>query len=922
MRTKKQIFWTPERATSMMPTTTEKGARITKYRSLAAIITLTILSSSCSILLSTTIAKGYTEVPVTQVEAFQIEGWGNFRTADYLGEKYFAAYDEGLLYNASTEKNLIGNKQLSSVLINRIEEQTFTTSKPLELREGYELAIQSMDIDGNKVYVELREDGLGVESAIIRPGTPINDEGEKRSTEDGTYVYSVKIGDKTLDIISVHFKNSLRGPDQDIASVDRIWQSSEDSPFIRIFDSYEEKIITSGTPLKLEEDYELTIQAIDLDGVKIYLQLMKKGEIVDSAVVETTSTAQGGENYTYSAKKDDEENTISIRFKDVFRGAELDFVVVDRVLQASEDKPSNWIYKNFNETVITEDSPLKLEEGYDLRVEAIDLDGDKAYVVLYKDGLQVDSALITPPKTLGSETYTYSVDTNGGEGPEIIRVHFKNAFRGPTLDVVTIDTIWQASEDQPHNGIRENRDCKIITHLVPLVLEEGYELKIASVDLDGEKVYVELYKDGKIADRAVITPPEATSGDEAYYYNSCPEDDKDRYQISVHFKNVFRSAEQDIATVDRIVQRSEGRPWKIIYESDDDTIITSQTPLKLAEGYELSIGGIDLTGEKLYLEQYKDGEVLHSSVVLPPRATIEEETYTYRTDVGKTEDIVIIAIHFKNIFRSSDQGLATVDGIWQISENPIEIGAYPEDAMAWFRKGYDLSERGNYEAAIQAYEEAINLDPELAMAWNNKGAALANQGKYDEAIRDYDEAIRLDPEFTLAWNNKGAALANKGKYDEAIRVYAEAIRLNPEDSGAWIQRGNALAKQGKYESAFWCYDEAIRIDPENADAWNSIGNALYNQGKYDEAIEAYNETLRLDPENVAAWRSKGWALFDQEKYNESVQAFEEAIRLDPENANAWSGKGHALHELGKHIDAILAIDEALRLGYERAPSWY
>jgi hypothetical protein len=36
---------------------------------------------------------------------------------------------------------------------------------------------------------------------------------------------------------------------------------------------------------------------------------------------------------------------------------------------------------------------------------------------------------------------------------------------------------------------------------------------------------------------------------------------------------------------------------------------------------------------------------------------------------------VTIAVHFKNAFRGADQNLASVDGIWQISDTPAEVKA-------------------------------------------------------------------------------------------------------------------------------------------------------------------------------------------------------------------------------------------------------
>jgi uncharacterized membrane protein len=56
-----------------------------------------------------------------------------------------------------------------------------------------------------------------------------------------------------------------------------------------LFNNSREMTITSGTPLKLEEGYELVINSIDIDGNKVYVKLSKDGDVIDSAVIITVS---------------------------------------------------------------------------------------------------------------------------------------------------------------------------------------------------------------------------------------------------------------------------------------------------------------------------------------------------------------------------------------------------------------------------------------------------------------------------------------------------------------------------------------------------------------------------------------------------------------------------------------------------------
>jgi len=91
---------------------------------------------------------------IALMEEFQLEDWGRFWTVDFQGERLFAAYTEdGYLWANSKDFDLTKHNHLSRVLINDVEDRVLTAGIPLELEEGYELVIGSVDLDGNRVYV-------------------------------------------------------------------------------------------------------------------------------------------------------------------------------------------------------------------------------------------------------------------------------------------------------------------------------------------------------------------------------------------------------------------------------------------------------------------------------------------------------------------------------------------------------------------------------------------------------------------------------------------------------------------------------------------------------------------------------------------------------------------------------------------------
>ncbi|MGA9098105.1 MAG: S-layer protein domain-containing protein, partial [Methanotrichaceae archaeon] len=186
---------------------------------------------------------------------FSFGPWGQYELIGFLGGDYFAAYDSNatddmnatgqsvpLLYDKSDDRNLMDNGQISEILIDDDTEQTFNSSNPLELEEGYNLSIKSVDADSNKVYVELSKNGQVVDSKVIQPSI------ENANIGDETYYYKKDIGNtKGIVIIAVHFKNVFDSANN-IATVDGVFQISDTPTSIATGQQYDKMSIRSVDP--------------------------------------------------------------------------------------------------------------------------------------------------------------------------------------------------------------------------------------------------------------------------------------------------------------------------------------------------------------------------------------------------------------------------------------------------------------------------------------------------------------------------------------------------------------------------------------------------------------------------------------------------------------------------------------------------
>ena len=512
----------------------------------------------------------------------------------------------------------------------------------LKLQEGYELAVKSADIDGNKLYSELYKNGRMIGSRIIIPSNDIADTFVHPRPETGD-------GHK----IAVHLKNVFRGVVYDIVTIDGVYQTSKIHPHRIQLNESDLKTIASGMPLELEEGYDLVLHSVDIDGNKARLDLRKGEEVIDSQLILPAN--QIYDTFLYSRPGTSQE--IRVHFKNAFRGANKNLVTIDHIWQNSEENPDLVLINDSRSLTITTEMPLSLDEGYELTAQSVDIDGNKIYLELSKDGEVVSSQVVIPANEV-DDTFICSKPGTSQE----IRVHFKNAFRGANKNLVTIDHIWQNSEKNPDLVLINDSRSLTITTEMPLSLDEGYELTAQSVDIGGNKIYLELSKDGEVVASKVIIS--ANEVDDTFIYSK----PGTSQEIRVHFKNAFRGVNKNLVTIVHIWQNSEENPDLVLINGSRSLTITTEMPLSLDEGYELTAQSVDIDGDKTYLELSKDGEVVSSQVVIP--ANEVDDTFIY-SKPGTSQEI---RVHFKNAFRGANKNLVTIDHIWQNSEkNPYLV---------------------------------------------------------------------------------------------------------------------------------------------------------------------------------------------------------------------------------------------------------
>lgn len=197
-------------------------------------------------------------------------------------------------------------------------------------------------------------------------------------------------------------------------------------------------------------------------------------------------------------------------------------------------------------------------------------------------------------------------------------------------------------------------------------------------------------------------------------------------------------------------------------------------------------------------------------------------------------------------------------------------GYQKEDAKLILAQGHELFKQGNYIAAIQKFNAALDVDP------GNK-EIQSMVAKLQDIVTDLPKAPQGDVGRLVA---AGVKSYMDGNLDSSYDNFRSAFDKEP-DNAALMNLTNRIAKlAGKPQVE----------QPKGAAAaarWTLVDQKLHDslqaiyEGRYDVAIQKCDEVLRIEPNNVVAIGRMGAAFFLMGERDKAVALWKRALELDP-----------------------------------------
>ena len=173
-------------------------------------------------------------------------------------------------------------------------------------------------------------------------------------------------------------------------------------------------------------------------------------------------------------------------------------------------------------------------------------------------------------------------------------------------------------------------------------------------------------------------------------------------------------------------------------------------------------------------------------------------------------------------------------------------------------------DRGRFEEAQGAFEEALQINPNYTEAALNLAVTYNDLGRYDEAKRIYQAALsrgsdapgQLDPFVKGKIANLHAEVAqayvDANMPADAMHELRTAILLCPTFADLRVKLANLYRQTGDLDAARFELEEAIGARPRYVPAYIALGVTLLSQGSAERAMGAWKKALEVDPDNKAA----------------------------------------------------------------------
>ncbi|MBL8799718.1 MAG: tetratricopeptide repeat protein [Planctomycetia bacterium] len=191
---------------------------------------------------------------------------------------------------------------------------------------------------------------------------------------------------------------------------------------------------------------------------------------------------------------------------------------------------------------------------------------------------------------------------------------------------------------------------------------------------------------------------------------------------------------------------------------------------------------------------------------------------------------------------------------------------------------------------------------DAALASFYLGRALTDRGDFDEALKAFEKAEKAGYTASQVQLMRAGILRKKGDLSHARSALAKLEALASHSAEYHFQLASCELADGHRAKAITHFERAAELDPGHTGALFQLGFANDLAGNDEEAINYYERCLNYPPVHVGVLMNLGVLYEDYEKFDKAVECFRKVKQGNPNDEQARLFLKDAEHSLSQYYN--------------------
>jgi tetratricopeptide (TPR) repeat protein len=242
-------------------------------------------------------------------------------------------------------------------------------------------------------------------------------------------------------------------------------------------------------------------------------------------------------------------------------------------------------------------------------------------------------------------------------------------------------------------------------------------------------------------------------------------------------------------------------------------------------------------------------------------------------------------------------------------------------ALDCFLVGETAYERGNLDAAIKDFDQALRLEPDHFWAHYFLAVAHLKQGQPRETIAHLSASLSRQPDFAWIYLLRGYAYGEIGDFADSEADFAEAARRGANDYGFLVNRAVTRMRAGRLDEAAIDLQAAISLKPDQYQAHANLAEIHRRRQAFDEGLAEASRAIELSRRVATPYRIRAQIRLAQNDLKAALDDYNDTVKHGEPGSQALADdlveRGRLLARLGQNAEALRSYDAALEIDGEQ-----